>query len=40
MPCNKIDKPLAVYRFSGKVMTRNYYVFTSEMRLQSNVNVI
>ena len=20
-PCNKIDKPLVVYRFSGKVMT-------------------
>ena len=20
-PCNKIDKPLAVYRFTGKVMT-------------------
>ena len=21
MPCNKIDKPLVVYRFSGNVMT-------------------
>ena len=48
-PCNKIDKPLVVYRFSGNVMTsittlctylQNYYVFTPEMNLQSNLNVI
>ena len=48
-PCNKICKPLVVYRFSGNVMTsittlhtqcQNYNVFTSEMRFQSNLNVI
>ena len=44
-PCNKIDKPLVVYRFSGNVMTsittlRNYEVFTPEMKFQSNHNVI
>ena len=48
-PRNKIDKPLVVYRFSGNVMTsittlcsylQNYYVFTPEMNLQSNLNVI
>ena len=47
-PCNKIDKPLVVYRFSGNVMTsitlrtqwQNYNVFTAEMRFQSNLNVI
>ena len=33
MPCNKIDKPLVVYRFSGNV-------FTPEIKFQSNLNVI
>ena len=45
MPCNKINKPLVVYRFSGNVMTstttlRNDDVFTPEMKFQSNHNVI
>ena len=50
-PCNKIDKPLVGYRFSGNVMTsisklrtywQNYNVFTTEIRFQStcNLNVI
>ena len=49
-PCNKIDKPLVVYRFSRNVTWRpsqrcvhidkNYNVFTAEMRFQSNFNVI
>ena len=39
-PCNKIDKPLVVYRFTGNVMTsvttlrtqlQKYSVFTAEM---------
>ena len=34
-PCNKIDKPPVVYRFSENVMTsiivKNYNVFTAEM---------
>ena len=37
MPCNKIDKPLVVYRFAGNVMTsittlrtlHNYNVFNA-----------
>ena len=46
--CNKIDKPLVVYRFSGNVMVHNNvayimtksYLFMLEMRFQSNLNVI
>ena len=49
MPCNKIDKPLVVYIFTGNVMTsittsrtkgQNYDFFTPQMRFQSNLNVI
>ena len=49
MPCNKIDKPLLVYRFSGNVMMsittlrtkkQNYDVITPEIRFQSKRNVI
>ena len=48
-PCNKVDKPLVVHRFSGNVMTsvttlltfrQNYNVLTQEMAFQSNPNVI
>ena len=48
-PCNKIDKPLVVYRFTGNVMTsittlrrqwQNYNVFTPEMRFQSICHMI
>ena len=43
-PCNKIDKPLVVYRFSGNVMTSittlHYNIFKTEMRLQSDLNII
>ena len=48
-PCNKIDKPLVVYRFTGNVMTSvttlrtcndAILTFTPEMRFQSNLNVI
>ena len=47
-PCNKIDKPLVVYRFTRNVMTSitiNVHndaisTFTSEMKFQSNLNVI
>ena len=47
-PCNKICKPLVVYRFTGNVMTsittlrkwQIYNVFTAEMRFQSYLNVI
>ena len=44
MPCNKFDKLLVVYRFSGNVITsittlrtywQNYNGFTAEMRFQS-----
>ena len=48
-PCIKIDKPLVVLQIFGKrydvhnniayIMTK-LYVFTSEMRFQSNLNVI
>ena len=31
MPCNKIDKPLVVYRFSGNVMT-----FITTLRIVHN----
>ena len=43
-PCNKIDKPLVVYRFSGNVMTsiitlnkirENLDIFTPKMQLLS-----
>ena len=45
-PCNKIDKPLVVYRFSGNVMTSITTVayimtkllrFTAEIIFQSNL---
>ena len=48
-PCNKIDKPLVVYRFTGNVndvQSNAAYImtklsrFTAEMRFQSNLNVI
>ena len=48
-PCNKIDKPLVVYRNTGNVMTsvttlsiycQNYNVFTAEMRFQSICHLI
>ena len=47
-PCNKIDKPLVVYRFSGNVIVynkaayimKNYNLLTAEMRVHSNLNVI
>ena len=48
-PCNKINKPLVIYKFLGNVMTsittlhtywQNYNVFTAEMRFQSKLNVI
>ena len=45
-PCNIIDKPLVVYRFSGNVTLRCIYndkiitFFTAEMRFQSNLYVI
>ena len=44
-PCNNIDKPLVVYRFTGNVIRsiktmRSQLFFTSEMGLQSNLNVI
>ena len=47
-PCNEIDKPLVVYRFTGKrydvhnnvVKWQNYNVFTSEMRLQRNLKIL
>ena len=48
-PCNKIDKLLVVYRFTGNFMTsittlriklQIYDVFTPEMTFQSNLNVI
>ena len=47
-PCNKIDKPLVVYRFTGNFMTsittlrtlcQNNNIVTSEMRLKSNLYV-
>ena len=47
-PCNKIDKPLVVYRFSGNVMTsiitlnkirENLDIFTPKMQLLSIFNV-
>ena len=42
--CNKIDKPLVVYRFSVHnsvaYMMTNYNTFTAEIRFQSNLNVI
>ena len=47
--CNKIDKPLVVYRFTGNVMTsittlrtlgQNYNVFTPEMRFQRICHMI
>ena len=46
--CNKIDKPLLVYKFSGNVITfivtfrkrwRNLDVFTSKVRFLINLNV-
>ena len=49
LPRNKIDKPLAINRFMGKVMMsikmlrtlcHNYDFFTVEMRFQSKLNVI
>ena len=49
-PCNKIDKPLVVYRFTGNVMTsittlpvNNDKIitgFTPEMRFQSICHMI
>ena len=48
-PCNKIDKPLVVYRFSGNVMTSiitlrkrwpNFDIFTPKMRFLSNFNAM
>ena len=48
-PCNKIDKPLVVYRFTGNVITsittlriwwQNHNVFTPEMRFQSICHMI
>ena len=48
-PCNKICKPLVVYRFTGNVMTsittlrtwwQNHNVFTQEMRFQSICHMI
>ena len=49
MPCNKIDKPLVVYRFSGNVMTsiatcihddKIIMFFTAEMKFQSICHMI
>ena len=49
MLCNKINKPLVVYRFTGNVMTsittlrtlgQNYNVFTPEMRFQRICHMI
>ena len=39
-PCNKIDKPLVVYRFSGNVayIITKYNVFRTEIRFHSNLN--
>ena len=48
-PCNKIIKPLVVYRFTGNVMTsittlrtcwQNHNLFTPEMRFQSICHMI
>ena len=48
-PCNKVDKPLVVYRFTRNVMTsiktlrtwwQKYNVFTPEMRFQSICHMI
>ena len=43
-PCNKIDKPLVVYRFVGNVMTsittlRTYYKIISFLRKKSDFKV-
>ena len=49
MPCNKIDKPLVVYRFSGNVtasiirlrkIRQNLDVFTPKMQFLSIFNVM
>ena len=49
MPCNKIDKPLVVYRLTGNVMTsittlrtiwQNDNVYTPEMMFQSICHMI
>ena len=49
MKCNKIDKPLVVYRFSVKryddhnnvaYILKKLYFFVAERRFQSNLNVI
>ena len=48
-PCNKVAKPLVVYRFTENVMKSittlctyitKYDVFTPEMKLQSDLNAI
>ena len=48
-PCNKIDNPLVVCRFTGNVMTsittcvhndKVISFFTAEMRFKSNLNVV
>ena len=45
MPCNKIDKPQLVSRYTEIIQIyRNYYdknynLFTAEMRFQSNSNI-
>ena len=48
MPCNKIDKPLVIYRFLGtlrRLKQRCVHYdkiirFKAEMRFQSDLNVI
>ena len=41
MPCNKIDKPLVVYRFSGNVFNNVSYIMTkSYLYILRNDDVI